>query len=82
MSRSYRNRKNDKICRDHMKSSGHGKKYKRFANKKVRKSCDLKNGCMYKKVYCSYDIHDYSYHETVIPKEWKTNNYYRYFLCK
>lgn len=82
MSRSYRNRKNDKICRDHMKTSSHGKQYKKFANKKVRGSKDLKNGNMYKKVYSSWNIHDYTYHIKNLPKDWKTQSWCRYFMCK
>ena len=38
MSRSYRNRHSDKICRDHMKSEGRGKGQRKWANKKVRKA--------------------------------------------
>ena len=82
MSRSYRNRRNDKICRDYMKSSGHGKQYKRFANKRTRTYTHLKDGNMYKKVYNSWDIHDYSYHNSNIPQDWKRYRCFRYFLCK
>lgn len=39
----------------------HGQKiWKRFANKSVRHySNDIKNGKYYKRLYCSYNIHDY-----------------------
>lgn len=90
MTRSYRNRKNNgiAICRDHMKSEGRGKGQRKWANKKVRKYDDLTNGNMYKKIYCSWDIHDY---KAVIklPKDWhkrindRTSKYnYKYFMCK
>lgn len=54
MSRSY---KKNPICTDRP----HGAKYwKRRANKKVRKYNKIfNNGNSYKKLYCSYDIHDY-----------------------
>lgn len=35
------------------------KKNKRIANKRVRKSLNLPNGNAYKKVFETYDIHDY-----------------------
>lgn len=59
MSRSYRNRKNNgiAICKDYMKSSGHGKKYKRWSNKKMRNMYII-NGNMYKKNGYTWDIHD------------------------
>lgn len=89
MSRSYRNRKNNGIafCRDHMKSSGHGKLYKRFSNKKMRKM-ELVNGNMYKKNGYAWDIHDYTCVVNV-PKDWhKLINSdediynYKYFMTK
>lgn len=87
MSRSYRNRKNNGIAfiRDHMNSSGHGKKYKKFSNKKMRKM-DITNGNMYKKNGYTWDIHDYTFVER-IPKDWHkllgTKGYYlKYFMCK
>lgn len=82
MSRSYRNRHSDKICRDHMKSEGRGKGQRKWANKKVRKYDDLTNGSMYKKIYCSWDIHDYSYHIKELPPDWKKYAWCRYFMCK
>lgn len=89
MARSYRNRKNNgiAICRDYMKSSGHGKYYKRLSNKKMRKM-DLVNGNMYKKNGYTWDIHDYSF-VLFIEKDWHTKindrtcKYnYKYFMCK
>ncbi len=38
---------------------GTTKESKKFANKKVRNTEDMPNGGAYKKVYESYDIHDY-----------------------
>lgn len=35
------------------------KKSKKYANKKVKHTSNLPNGKAYKKVYESYDIHDY-----------------------
>lgn len=89
MSRSYRNRKNNGIafCRDYMKSSGHGKIYKRWSNKKMRKM-DLVNGSMYRKNGYSWDIHDYTC-VVKIEKGWhkKINDKgalydYKYFMLK
>ena len=89
MSRSYRNRKNNgiAICKDYMKSSGHGKKYKRMSNKKMRKM-DLINGNMYKKNGYTWDIHDQR-SIIKIPKNWhklinsKEDIYnYKYFMTK
>ena len=89
MSRSYRNRKNNGIafCRDYMKSSGHGKAWKRMSNKKMRRM-DLINGNMYKKNGYTWDIHDYTC-VVKIPKDWheKINNPdefldYKYFMLK
>ena len=37
------------------------KQQKRAANKTVRRSWDIPNGCAYKKLYCSYDICDYKF---------------------
>lgn len=89
MTRSYRNRKNNGIamCRDYMKSSGHGKTWKRISNKKMRKM-DLINGNMYKKNGYTWNIHDYS-SICFIEKDWhkrindRTSKYnYKYFMCK
>lgn len=65
-----------------MKSSHHGKYYKRYANKRARKHKCLINGCMYKKIYNSWNIHDYSYHVSNLPEDWKNHNWCRYFMCK
>lgn len=35
------------------------KEMKRYANSKVRKTNGVFNGNSYKKLFCSYDIHDY-----------------------
>lgn len=89
MSRSYRNRKNNGIAivRDYMKSSGHGKTWKRMSNKKMRKM-DLINGNMYKKNGYTWDIHDQR-SIIKIPKNWhklinsKEDIYnYKYFMTK
>ena len=89
MSRSYRNRKNNgiAICKDYMKSSGHGKTWKRMSNKKMRKM-DLINGNMYKKNGYTWDIHDQR-SVIKIPKNWhKLINSnediynYKYFMTK
>lgn len=89
MSRSYRNRKNDgiAICKDHMKSPGHGKTYKRLSNKRMRKM-DLVNGNMYKKNGYTWNIHDYEF-VVKLPKDWhkqinnKNSKYnYKYFMVK
>jgi len=52
MSRSY---KKHPIIKDGGKSKKIGKKY---ANRKVRRAKDLVDGCMYKNVFCRYDICD------------------------
>lgn len=58
MSRSY---KKNPIYTDHRS----GKQAKRFANKKVRKyNRKIANGKSYRKIYNSYDIHDYICRET------------------
>ena len=89
MSRSYRNRKNNGIAivRDYMKSSGHGKKYKRISNKKMRKM-NITNGNMYKKNGLAWDIHEYRIVEK-IPKDWHkhlgSNEMVfklKYYMCK
>ena len=40
-------------------SAGTTKKSKRRANKKVRSTQNIPDGGTYKKVYCSWNIHDY-----------------------
>lgn len=58
MSRSY---KRTPILKDR-RSGAVGKK---FANRKVRRyKHKIPNGSSYKKIYCSYDIHDYVFRET------------------
>lgn len=52
MSRSY---KKHPILKDGGKSKRIGK---RFANRKVRRTKNLTDGCMYKNVYCRYDVCD------------------------
>ena len=62
MSRSY---KKNPICNDG--TAGGTKEQKRFANKKVRRTSfeDLPLvGRSYRKVFCSYDIHDYVFRQT------------------
>lgn len=54
MSRSYRH--SPCITDGHVKTT---KENKRIANSKVRHKKDLYNGSAYKKLSCSYDIHDY-----------------------
>ena len=57
MSRSYK--KNPIATDGHANST---KESKRFANKRVRKTLDEnspKKGSFYKKLFCSYDIHDW-----------------------
>lgn len=89
MSRSYRNRKNNgiAICRDYMKSSGHGKTWKRISNKKMRRM-DITNGNMYKKNGYTWDIHDQrsvlhiekNWHKKINDKNSKYD--YKYFMLK
>lgn len=78
MSRSYRK---SRICRDYMKSTGHGKYYKRLSNKKMRKM-ELCNGSMYKKNGYAWDIHDYSCYVKTLPLNWKQEKWCRYFMMK
>ena len=88
MSRSYRNRKNNGIAfvKDYMKSSGHGKTWKRFSNKRMRKM-EIANGNMYKKNGYTWYIHDYRFIQR-ISKDWHKHlgdkNYpgLKYFMCK
>lgn len=40
-------------------SPHHTKEMKRYANSKVRNTKGKFNGGSYKKIFCSYDIHDY-----------------------
>ena len=54
MSRSYRKHP---VSTDG--SPHHTKEMKRIANSKVRKTNGIFNGGSYKKLFCSYDIHDY-----------------------
>ena len=63
-----------------MKSSGHGKYWKRLSNKKMRKM-EITNGSMYKKNGYTYNIHDYSVY-VEIPNNWKQEKWCRYFMCK
>ena len=42
---------------------GGAKWAKRKANKKVRKIFDISNGCIYKRYYDTWNIHDYSFVE-------------------
>lgn len=56
MSRSY---KKTPISKDHTNGM------KKFANKKVRKyKGEIEDGNSYKKIFCSYDICDWSFRET------------------
>ncbi len=55
MSRSRR----QPIITDGYKGSFKKRHAKRQANKKVRKSVEVLNGTMYKKLYCSWNICDY-----------------------
>lgn len=54
MSRSY---KKNPYCTDGSPKTT--QESKKFANKKVRNTKDLPNGGAYKKVFESYDIHDF-----------------------
>ena len=82
MSKSY---KKTPYYTDHTRGT---KYWKRLANKRVRRyNKDLANGTAYKKVSCSYDIHDYvSYwskeeailnYYTKLCYNWITNQYER-----
>ena len=56
------------------------KRAKRQANKTVRKFKNkIKNGKDYKKLYCSWNIHDYISRYTWVEakKEWEENSYLR-----
>lgn len=55
MSRSYKKRP---YCKDHTRGM------KKVANKVVRHQKFLGNGSYYKKVFCSYDISEYSFYRT------------------
>lgn len=71
MSRSY---KYSPCCKD-----PNAKGMKRFANKKVRRTCfDIPSGSAYKKVFCSYIISDYKFFETFYSYiKWYTKYTYR-----
>ena len=69
MSRSY---KHSPICTDYTRK--HTKFAKRQANIRVRRSRGLYNGGNYKKLYCSWDIHDYCSYWT----KNKAINYYEH----
>lgn len=56
MSRSY---KHSPFVRDPHHNL---KKVKREASKMVRRAKDITNGNMYRKVYCTWNIHDYSFY--------------------
>ena len=58
MSRSY---KKHPYCTDNGK---HTKYAKRLANKVYRKTEDVPNGKFYKKIFCSWNIKDYSFRKT------------------
>ena len=55
------------------------KEMKKVANSKVRHTEDVPNGKKYKKIFCSYDIHDWitrwSWKEA--KKEYETNEFYQ-----
>jgi len=75
MSRSYKKTPIIKL----LPSSKHGgaKWFKRDANKKVRKS-ECQDGGYYKKLYCSYNIHDFIlYVDTKWQKTWNKKAYLR-----
>lgn len=56
MSRSYKKRP---IVKDRNKGM------KNIANRKIRNSNDIPNGKSYKKYFCSYDISDYAFEESL-----------------
>ena len=62
------------------KDNGPGSAWsKRVANKKVRRTFDIPNGRAYKKVYDTYNIHDYfSYYPF---KKWMKREYEHYHTC-
>ena len=76
MSRSY---KKCPYCTDG--SAGTTKEKKKFANKKVRNTENVPSGNAYKKVFESWDIHDYVTHRTwaEAKREWENeeNKYLR-----
>jgi hypothetical protein len=73
MSRSYR--KNWVIT-----DTGSYVRYaKNQANRRVRKTLEIPNGKAYKKLYCSYEIHDYKYC-TWSPQE-SVKDYIRYSIA-
>jgi hypothetical protein len=51
---------------------------KRKANEKVRHYKDLVNGMMYKKVTCSWDIHDYKWLIWDASDLWRSDEDYHY----
>lgn len=58
---------------------GGTKKVKRFANKAVRQNWNIDSGGSYKKMYCSYDIHDYNiryYSKEEVIREFADSPYY------
>jgi hypothetical protein len=64
-----RSRKKYPITKDY--SRGSTKEYKRFASKSVRNyKGELSDGKEYRKLFNSYNIHDYTYHEWNPLNEW------------
>ncbi len=44
---------------------------KRAANKRVRSAEDIPDGSYYKKLYCSWDIHDCIFYEPDMPESYR-----------
>jgi len=64
-----RSRSKNPVKKDY--SRGSTKIYKRFASKAVRRYKGvISNGKFYRKIYPSYDIHDYVYREWDVNNEW------------
>ena len=65
MSRSC---KRTPILKDHTSS----KVSKRFANKAVRHARHIRNGAFYRRIYESWDIHDYLFYQ---PSQWELDKW-------
>jgi hypothetical protein len=43
---------------------------KKIANRRVRRTLDIPNGKSYRKVFCSWDIHDWRFRWNPKPRYW------------
>jgi hypothetical protein len=64
-----RSRKKNPCSKDYSRSST--KQYKRFASKTVRRyNGEISDGKEYRKLFCSYNIHDY------VARAWDVHSYW------